>query len=84
MLNNLIGGLLGPNNQRQGPHGPMHFVQVHGNTAINIGDYAWGPSGLDAIITQVIAFKRKFCFFKIYFLFSAFKSIRNIWSSTSN
>jgi E3 ubiquitin-protein ligase RNF115/126 len=67
MLNNLIGGLLGPNTQRQGPHGPMHFVQVHGNTAINIGDYAWGPSGLDAIITQVIVFKRKFCFFKINF-----------------
>ena len=55
MLNNLIGGLLGPNaTQRPGSHGPMHFVQVHGNSAINVGDYAWGPSGLDAIITQVL------------------------------
>lgn len=26
-----------------------HLLQVHGNA----GDYAWGPGGLDAIITQV-------------------------------
>jgi hypothetical protein len=69
MLNNLIGGLLGPNSQRQGGHGPMHFVSVQGNSGINIGDYAWGPTGLDAIISQVIVFK------KILFLLNNFPLI---------